>query len=136
MGAVVGPVTKLVGERAALMLGLAFGVLGFLIFALARTGAEFWIGIPLMALWGLEGPAAMALMSRHVSASEQGRLQGANASVSGIANLFGPGLFTQVFAVAVGGGRESALAGAPLMVAALLLAAAGVLARFTTRGRA
>ena len=100
-GAVVGPITKQVGERAALMLGLAFGVLGFLIFALARTGAEFWIGIPLMALWGLESPAAMALMSRHVSASEQGRLQGANASVSGIANLFGPGLFTQVFAVAV-----------------------------------
>ncbi len=60
--------------------------------------------------------------------SEQGRLQGANASVTGIANLFGPGLFSQVFAVAIGGGHESALAGAPFMLAALLVAAAGVLA--------
>ena len=93
-GAVVGPVTKQVGERAALMIGLAFGVAGFLAFALGRTGGEFWIGIPLLALWGLESPAAMALMSRHVGASEQGMLQGANASVTGIANLFGPGLFT------------------------------------------
>jgi MFS transporter, DHA1 family, tetracycline resistance protein len=94
-GSVVGPVTKTIGERAALMVGLAFGVAGFLAFGLARTGAEFCIGIPLLALWGLESPASMALMSRLVGASEQGRLQGANASVTGIANLFGPALFTQ-----------------------------------------
>ena len=135
-GGVVGPIIKQLGERAALMLGLAFGVVGFLAFALARTGAEFWTGIPLLALWGLESPAAMALMSRHVSASEQGRLQGANASVTGIANLFGPGLFTQVFAVAIGGGRESASTGAPFMLAALLIAVAGALAWYATRGRA
>jgi DHA1 family tetracycline resistance protein-like MFS transporter len=134
-GAVVGPVTKQVGERAALMIGLAFGVAGFLAFALARTGPEFWIGIPLMALWGLESPAAMALMSRHVSASKQGMLQGANASVTGIANLFGPALFSQVFAVAIGGGHESALAGAPFMLAALLITAAGLLAWYVTRSR-
>ena len=134
-GGVVGPVTKRVGERAALMIGLAFGVVGFLAFGLAWTGPQFWIGIPLLALWGLEGPACMALMSRHVGASEQGRLQGANASVTGVANLFGPGLFTQVFAVAIDGGRNGALAGAPFVLAALLIAAAAVLAWFVTRNR-
>jgi MFS transporter, DHA1 family, tetracycline resistance protein len=134
-GAIVGPVTKQVGERATLMIGLAFGVAGFLAFALARTGAEFWIGIPLLALWGLESPAAMALMSRRVSASEQGRLQGANASVTGMANLFGPGLFSQVFAVVIGVGHEGFLAGTPFMLAALLVAAAGLLAWYVTRNR-
>jgi MFS transporter, DHA1 family, tetracycline resistance protein len=134
-GAIVGPVNKQVGERTALMIGLAFGVAGFLAFALARTGAEFWIGIPLLALWGLESPAAMALMSRRVSASEQGMLQGANASVTGIANLFGPGLFSQVFAVAIGGGHQRFLAGAPFMLAALLVAAAGLSAWYVTRNR-
>ncbi len=134
-GAIVGPVTKQVGERTALMIGLAFGVAGFLAFALARTGPEFWIGIPLLALWGLESPAAMALMSRRVSASEQGRLQGANASVTGLANLFGPGLFSQVFAVAIGVGHESFLDGTPFMLAALLVAAAGLLAWYVTRNR-
>jgi MFS transporter, DHA1 family, tetracycline resistance protein len=135
-GAVVGSVTKTIGERAALMLGLAFGVVGFLVFAVARTGVEFCIGIPLLALWGLEGPASMALMSRLVGASEQGQLQGANASVTGIANLFGPALFTQTFAVAIGGGRDMYLAGAPFLVAVFLLAAAGILAWFATRARA
>jgi DHA1 family tetracycline resistance protein-like MFS transporter len=134
-GVIVGPVTKAIGERAALMLGLAFGVAGFLVFAVARTGLEFCLGIPLLALWGLEGPAAMALMSRLVGASEQGQLQGANASVTGIANLFGPALFTEAFAVAIGPGREMYLAGAPFFVAMVLIAAAGVLAWFATRTR-
>ena len=134
-GAVVGPVTKAIGERAALLLGLAFGVAGFLVFAVARTGLEFCIGIPLLALWGLEGPASTALMSRLVGASEQGQLQGANASVTGIANLFGPALFTEVFAVAIGGGREMYLVGAPFFLAMLLIAAAGLLALFATRVR-
>jgi DHA1 family tetracycline resistance protein-like MFS transporter len=135
-GGVVGPVTKSVGERGTLMIGLAFGVVGFLAFGLARTGPEFWIGIPLLAIWGLEGPACMALMSRHVGASEQGMLQGANASVTGIARLFGPGLFSQVFAVVASGGRDSAATGAPFMLAALLIAAAAVLAWYATRNRA
>ena len=132
-GIVVGPVTRWVGERAALMLGLVFGVGGFLIFALAPNGLIFWLAIPVMALWGLEGPACMALMSRLVGASEQGQLQGANASVTGIANLFGPGLFTLTFAFAIGGGREFNLPGAPFLIASLLLAAAAVAAWLATR---
>jgi DHA1 family tetracycline resistance protein-like MFS transporter len=132
-GAVVGPVTRWIGERAALMLGLVFGVAGFLIFALAQTGMIFWLAIPLMALWGLEGPACMAMMSRLVGASEQGRLQGANASVTGIANLIGPGLFTLAFAFAIGGGRELKLPGAPFLIAALLLLVAAILAIWVTR---
>src|SRR6202044_3039507 len=68
--AIVGPVIKRIGERAALIVGLAFGIAGFLVFALARTGVEFCFGIPLLAIWGLESPASMALMSRLVGASE------------------------------------------------------------------
>jgi DHA1 family tetracycline resistance protein-like MFS transporter len=132
-GLVVGPVTRWVGERASLLLGLVFGVVGFLIFALAPTGLMFCLAIPVMALWGLEGPACMALMSRLVGASEQGQLQGANASITGIANLFGPGLFTLTFAFAIGGGREFNLPGAPFLIASLLLAAAAVAAWLATR---
>jgi DHA1 family tetracycline resistance protein-like MFS transporter len=123
-GAVVGLVTNRIGERAALLLGLVFGVAGFLVFALAQTGLEFWLGIPLLALWGLESPACLALMSRFVGSEEQGRLQGANSSISGIANLFGPGLFTQVFAFAIG---------APFLISTLLLAIAAAVAWRVTR---
>jgi MFS transporter, DHA1 family, tetracycline resistance protein len=128
---IVGRVVKLIGERAALIVGIAFGVIGFLVFAVAWTSVVFWLGIPLLALWGLEEPASQALMSRRVSASEQGRLQGANASIMGIANLFGPGLFTQVFALAIAGERGTP--GAPFLLASLLLLAAAALAWRTTR---
>jgi DHA1 family tetracycline resistance protein-like MFS transporter len=128
---IVGRVVNLIGERAALMVGIAFGVIGFLVFAVAWTSVIFWLGIPLLALWGLEEPASQALMSRRVSASEQGRLQGANASIMGIANLFGPGLFTQIFALAIAGERGTP--GAPFLLAGLLLLLAAAVAWRTTR---
>jgi DHA1 family tetracycline resistance protein-like MFS transporter len=134
-GGVVGAVTTRFGERAALMIGLAFGIAGFAVFGLATTGIGFWLGIPLMALWGLAGPASMGLMSRRVSGSEQGALQGANGSIMGIANLIGPIVFTQTFAAAIGSGRLWQLPGAPFLLAALLLVAAAIMGWRVTRAR-
>ena len=48
-------------------------------------------------LWGIASAALMGLMSRQVAPTEQGQLQGANASLMGIANLIGPGVFTLVW---------------------------------------
>ena len=72
----------------------------------------------------------MALMSRLVGPTEQGKLQGANASVASIAQLIGPGIFTLVLAWAVTDGRAVALSGAPFILAALLLFAASRLAAY------
>jgi DHA1 family tetracycline resistance protein-like MFS transporter len=135
-GAVVGAATRWLGDRASVLLGLSFGVLGFLVFTFASSGVVFWLGIPLLALWGLESPAVLALMSRRVDAAEQGRLQGANASITGMANLFGPGLFTQAFAYAIGAGAAWHLPGLPFLIATLLLALAAMLAWRVTRAAA
>jgi len=134
-GGVVGKVTKWIGERAALVVGFAFGVLGFLVLGLARTGVEFWAGIPLMALWGLEGPACLALMSRLVGQDEQGQLQGANGGITGIANLLGPGLFSLTFAFAIGPAKDWHLPGMPFLIAMGLLAVAGLIGWRVTRAR-
>lgn len=121
------------GERAALLTGFVFGAAGFAIYGLAPTGAVFLIGVPVMALWGMSGPAAQGLMTRRVGPSEQGQLQGANASIMGIANLIGPGLFALAFAYAIGAGRDWHVPGAPFLLAALLLAAAAAMAWRVTR---
>ena len=113
--------------------GLIFGAAGFAIYGAATTGLVFLVGVPVMALWGFAGPAAQGLMTRRVGPSEQGRLQGANASIQGIANLVGPGLFAFTFAYVIGTGRDWHLPGAPFLLAALLLAAACVLAWRVTR---
>ena len=71
-------------------------------------------------------------MSRQVSGSEQGQLQGANSSIMGIASMFGPGLFTQTLALTIGEGRWH-LPGAAFLLAALTLVFAIVIAWRTTR---
>jgi DHA1 family tetracycline resistance protein-like MFS transporter len=135
-GALIGPMVARFGERLTLIAGLMFGIVGFAAFGLAATGAWFLAGIPLLALWGFVSPAVLGLMSRQIGAGEQGQLQGANASITGIANLLGPGLFAQTLALSIGGG-EWHWAGASFLLAALILALSTIVAlRSTQRGQA
>src|ERR1700761_7614669 len=97
----VRPAVKLLGDRNTLLVGIGIGWIGFAIFGFAPTGAIFLSGIPIMALWGLCGPPAQGLMTRHVQANEQGQLQGAVQCIRGLTALIGPGLFTFVFAAAI-----------------------------------
>jgi MFS transporter, DHA1 family, tetracycline resistance protein len=115
-GFVVGPAVKWLGTRRALMAGLAFGCLGMVIYGLAPTGEWFWLGVPVMALWGVVGPSIQDMMTRRVSESEQGQLQGANSSSRSVAGLVGPAIFTTTFAWLIGW-----LPGAPFLLAAVLL---------------
>jgi DHA1 family tetracycline resistance protein-like MFS transporter len=133
-GGLIGRTVRRFGERTTLIVGLGFGVAGFAVFGLAPTGLVFWSGIPLLALWGFASPSALGLMSRRVGASEQGQLQGANSSLLGVANMLGPGLFTQAFATFIGAGVAWHLPGAAFLLAAvLLLIAAAVALRATAR---
>jgi DHA1 family tetracycline resistance protein-like MFS transporter len=126
-GGLVKPVVAKLGERRALATGLMFGAIGFFMYGLASSGAVFIAAIPLMALWGFAMPSAQSIMTRHVSVSEQGQLQGANSSLQSIAGIVAPLLFTQTFAATL----DSA-PGAGFMVAgAMLLLALAVAWRVT-----
>ena len=131
-GGLIRPITARFGERATLLAGSLSGAAGFFMYGVAPEGWIFCLGIPIMAFWGLAGPATQALMSRRVSLSEQGQLQGAIASINGVAGLLGPTLFTQVFAYFIGPGSLGHLPGAPFLFASLLLVSAGTIAWRTT----
>jgi DHA1 family tetracycline resistance protein-like MFS transporter len=128
-GALVKPAVKLLKERGALLVGLAFGSAGFFLYGIASTGALFWIGVPVMALWGIATPSLQTIMTRCVAATEQGRLQGALASLTGLSSLIGPTIFTQTFAASVAEPAEWHLPGAPFFLSAALLVAAMWLVR-------
>ena len=117
----VGPIVKRFGERRALLFGLAFGALGFLIYGAAPTGELFWLGIPAMALWGVGGAAIQALATQMVAPDQQGQLQGATNSVNSIAQLVGPFLFTLTFAYFISDAAPLKLPGAPFLLASALL---------------
>lgn len=134
-GGLVRPLVKRLGERRTLLMGLTFGMAGFVIYGLAPTDMLFWLGVPVMSLWGLFGPSSQGLMSSRISASEQGQLQGALSSLMGIAGMIGPGLFTQTLAYFIGPRIDWNLPGAPFLLAAGLLILAIGLAGRATRSR-
>ena len=127
-----------------MLIGLLCGSVGFFVYGSAPEGWIFCLGIPVMALWGLAGPANQSLMTRHISSSEQGQLQGAIASINGVTGLIGPTLFTQTFAFFIRSNpplspQHSTLStsldlpGAPFILASLMLLSAAVIAWRTTK---
>ena len=133
---VVGRFVKRFGNRIALVTGLCFGAAGLFIVGLAPSGPWFWLAAPVIAFWGLAGPAVQTMMTHHVESYEQGLLQGANASLTGIAELVGPAIFGFTFAFFVTPGHSLAAYGAPFVLAGTLLTATAAFAYFATRDEA
>jgi len=120
-GVLIKRAIKAWGERATLLVGLCLGVSGYTLFALSQTGMLFWLGIPLLNGMSLAWPTAQSVMSHHVSASEQGQLQGAINGLRGLAGLVGPFMFTLVFAHAISPSVSMQLPGAPFYLAGLMV---------------
>lgn len=132
-GFLVGPVVKRLGTRNAILTGLAFGIVGFLLYAVGPTATWAWIAIPIAALWSIYGPAAQTEMTQAIDPHMQGQLQGGLASLMGLASIISPGLYTQVFAKAIDPASPIHVPGAPFYVAAFLLVCAFVLAWWATQ---
>jgi DHA1 family tetracycline resistance protein-like MFS transporter len=116
----VGPLVRRLGERTAMLTGFTVGTLSMAGYALAPEGWMFIAIMPIGAFFGLAYPSLQGLMTRLVGPEEQGRLQGALASVMSVAAVLAPVLFTQLFAEGVARfGRPGS--GAPLLLASLLL---------------
>jgi len=116
-----GRLVRGLGEPLVIVIGMSCAVLGTAIFGFAPNGLIFWTGIPIMTLSGVAGPAIQSIMTRRVSAGEQGRLQGANASLQAIAGIIAPLLFGEVYSLAHDSGGGPVVLGAPFMLASLIL---------------
>jgi DHA1 family tetracycline resistance protein-like MFS transporter len=122
----VKPVVARIGERGTMLAGLFCGAAGMAVFGTATTGTLFAFGTPLMALWGLAPAAAQSIMTRRVSASQQGELQGALGSLAGVASLLGPGLFTLTYAQSIRGNSAGNFPGLAWLLSTLMLLGAAV----------
>ena len=127
-GGVVRRTAPKLGERRMLIIALAFGAAGYFIYGIAENGWIFWVGIPIFSLVGYFSAAIQGLMTRRVSASEQGQLQGANSSLMGISGMLGPWIFANVFSFAIQEQSPVKLPGLPFILAAGLHIVALVLA--------
>lgn len=127
-GGLIKRIVAALGERRALLFGLACGTLGFTLYALAPSGYWFWAAMPVAAFWGVAQPSAQAMMTRQVDPREQGRLQGAVSSLASIVGIFGALLFPTVLAAVTGAQAHGIIAGATFWLAAILVGSALLLA--------
>ena len=123
-GLLVGPVVKQLGDGRTMVIGLTFGAIGIASMGLAPTGWLFVAAMLPNALWGLAMPTIQSLMTRRVSESEQGQLQGANNSVGAIAGIISPLFFGAVYSASVGPDPFFPLIGSAFLIAAGVLALA------------
>jgi DHA1 family tetracycline resistance protein-like MFS transporter len=137
-GLLVKPIVSALGERISLVIGLAFGAAGMVMFGIATQPPLFWAGIPIMSLMGLATPALQGLMTARVKDYEQGELQGAIGSVGAIAQMIGPVMFSFVFAQSISTAPlfNTHIPGAPFFCSAILLAAAALVSLQTKRPEA
>jgi MFS transporter, DHA1 family, tetracycline resistance protein len=126
--ALVGPAVKRWGDRRTMVTGLVMGSLGLVSMGLAPTGLLFTLALFPNALWALAMPTLQSLMTRRVSESEQGQLQGANMSVASIAGIASPLFFGWMYEMTVGD-----VPGVSFLIAAGILAAGALLAAFVGR---
>ena len=133
-GGLVRRLRPKLGERRMILIGLVLCMGGYLLFGLAPVAGAFLLAIPLFCLGGLAGPPAQSMMTHLVDPREQGRLQGALSSLRGLAGIFGPWMFAELFALFVSDHAPVRhLPGAAFVLAAVLLAIATLMAIRATR---
>lgn len=86
------------GERKALVTGVAIGTLAYLGYGAATQGWMVYAVIVFASLGGIAMPACQSLITKSVAPTEQGAVQGAITSVNSLANILGPLVGSNIFA--------------------------------------
>lgn len=92
-----GPAAQRLGERNALLVGLACEALALVILGFATQGWILFALAPLFALGGIGMPALQSILTRQVDGDSQGKLQGVLSSLVSLSAVAGPLVFSSVY---------------------------------------
>jgi DHA1 family tetracycline resistance protein-like MFS transporter len=89
-GFLVKRIIAFTGERKGLVTGLLISAFAMAGYGTVTAGWMFYALATFGAFGGIAGPAAQALLTKHVPANEQGALQGFLSGLTSLAYVFGP----------------------------------------------
>lgn len=127
-GGLIRRIMPVLGERRAVLWGMAWSAVVFVAYGLATQGWMMYAILSIAALGGLSGPALQALISMQVLPADQGRLQGALASLVSLTGVVGPVMANGLFSSATAPGLSVTLPGIAFFAGAILFAGAIVVA--------
>lgn len=130
-----GKMVKKLGERKAIIFGLIVGSISFLVYGLATKGWMMYAMIVLGSIGGIGGAAIQSLITKLVSASEQGAVQGVISSIQAVAAIIGPLMATNLFAYFTSPAAPVHLPGAAFIASSILVAISALLAIRSARAK-
>ena len=94
-----GPAVRLLGERAAILIGVAGASIALIVMAFATQSWMIFAAMPVLTLGGIGVPALQSLATRQVDESRQGQFQGVLMSAVSLASIIGPLAFSSFYFV-------------------------------------
>ena len=94
-----GPAVRLLGERGAVLAGIASACLALVAMAFITHGWMVFAIMPIVALSGIGSPALQSLATRLVDEGRQGQFQGVLASAMSLASIIAPLGFSSFYFV-------------------------------------
>ncbi len=119
-----GRVLKIIGERRGVYVGLLAMAVAMFCYGSAPQGWMVYFIIIIGSIAGIGSPATQSMISQAVPADEQGAVQGALNSITSIAGIAAPLLWTAMFSWAIAPGRSVDVPGLPFFGAGIVSLAA------------
>ncbi len=127
-GVLIRYINPKLGNTKSIYIGFCMYALGLGLFACATQGWMMFVFLIPYCLGGIAGPALQSIISGHVPANEQGELQGALTSLISATSIISPVIMTSLFAYFTSKHTSIYFPGAPFLLGAVLMAAAGIVA--------
>ena len=126
-GGLVQPIVGRLGERRAILGGLAIAVITYLGYGLATEGWMLLAFIVFGSIGGVAGPAIQSLVAGAVPSSDQGKVQAGIQSLMSLTSIAAPLIFTAgLFSYFTSPNAPFELPGAPFLLGAVMYALAFV----------
>ena len=121
-GGLVGPVVRKFGPRRVAIVATLVMSIGYMGYGLSNQGWMIPIVIVFGSVGGLAGPSIQSLVASQVSASDQGKVQGALASLVSLTSIAAPLIFSAgLFRFFTSKDAPVLLPGAPFFLGSMLL---------------
>ena len=127
-GGLAGRILKVIGEKRGVYVGLLAMAVAMACYGSATQGWMLFGIILIGSMAGIGSPATQSMISQAVPADEQGAVQGALNSITSIAGVLAPLIWTAMFSWAIAPERSVQVPGLPFYGAAAVSLLAAVLA--------